>query len=315
MAGSQERTLEDVSTDRRIEPRRVTLADTLAIVAGFGVAIALRPVPYLPPPSMGIVVPIWFVVIWWSIGLLLTTALATAFAIVVRQLMFRRPARPAEWVAVLLGLMIFREALPNIDDMINQRFSPDWLSRSFGLCRWIVGGIGAVMSLVCLAVLGLLRRMSPHGFKTIILAAAILALLWGPIRVFSMEFPWLIPSPPIESTPAGVFWAWLEIRKYLGLLPLGLLFGIPATAALEDRRARTPRGRLWTEWPGPGISLILVFSWLVYLYLVQSEWPPFDLNAERVVVPFWIAGVWWLCRWIVNRLGDRWQRWLTPIDP
>ncbi len=314
MAESQERTVEDASTETRAEPRWVTLADTMAIVAGFGVAIAVRPVLNLPPPSMGIVVPIGYFVVWWSIGLLLTTALATAFAVVVRQMMFRRPALPAEWVAVLLGLLVFREALPNLDDLVNRWFPHEWMSRSFGLCRWIVGAVGALVFLLGLAVLGLLCRVLPHTLKTMILAASILALLWGPIQVFSIEVPWLIPSPPVESTPAGIFWAWLEIRKYLGDLPLGLLFGIPATAALMGWRARMAKGRLWTEWPGPGIGLVLILLWLIFLYLLRSEWPRDDLMAERFVVPFWILGVWWLCRLIVHRLGDPWRQWLTPAD-
>jgi hypothetical protein len=298
----------------RAEPRSLTLTDCLAMVAGFGVAIAYRQIPPMPPPTMGIAIPVWLIVAWWSLGVLLATALATAFVVVERQFMFRRPARPAEWVAILLGILIFREALPDLDDLVNRWLPPEWPTQSFSTSRGIVGAIGAVVFLVGLAVLGLMRRVLPHALKTIVLVASILGLLWGPIRVFSMEVHWLIPSPPIEPTSPAILWVWLEIRKYLGLLPLGLLFGIPAMATLKDWRARESKGRLWTEWPGPAIGLVLCLFWLVSLYLLRSESPPHDLNAERVVVPFWIAGVWWLSRWITDRFGDRWRRWLTPAD-
>ena len=199
--------------------------------------------------------------------------LATAFAVVLRQLTFPRPALQAEWIAILLGLLVFRAALPNLDDLVNRWFPQEWMSRSFGLCRWIVGAIGMVVFLLGLAVIGVLRRLLPHGLKTKILAVSILALLWGPIRVFSMEVPSLIPAPSIESSFPGLFWAWVEIRNYVGMLPLGLLFGIPATAAIEDWGAREPKIRLWTERPGPAIGLVLALLRLVYLYLVYSEWP------------------------------------------
>ncbi|MGP0067941.1 MAG: hypothetical protein ACLQGP_30650 [Isosphaeraceae bacterium] len=314
MAGSREPIVEEGGTDRRAEPRSPTIADSLAIVAGFGIALSLRHVLNSQGYLIGFAVPIWLIVLWCSVGILFATALATASAVVVRQMMFRRPARAAEWLAILLGLLIFREALPELDDLVNRWLPPDWPAESFGKGRWIIASVGTALSLAGLTMLGLLRRWLPHASITMILAGSILGLLWGPIPVVEQEVPWLIPSPAMESTSTGVFWAWLEIRKYIGLIPMGLLFGIPATAALEDWKVRASKGRLWTEWPGPAIGLVLVLVWLVFLYLVRSEWPPQDLNAERVVVPFWIAGVWWVSRWVVEHLGATWHRRLMPVE-
>ena len=242
MAESQERTVENGGgTERRPESRSVTLADCLAMVAGFGFAFASRQNPPMPLPSMNIVIPVWVVVAWWSIEILLAMALATAVVVLVRQTTFRRPARPAEWVAILLGLLVFREALPNIDDLVN-RWLPNWPDLTFGEGRWIICAIGTVVFLVGLAGLGLMRRALPHGLKTMILVASFLALMWGPSRVFALEGPWLLPSPAIELTSPPLFWAWLEIRKYLWFLPSGLLFGYPCDGGAQGLEGSRVQG-------------------------------------------------------------------------
>jgi hypothetical protein len=294
------------------EPRSMTLADVLAIVAGVGISLAIPPVSGFPPP----LIPIspWFIVAALVVWLLSAVALAISSAVLVRLAAYNRPARPAEWLAILLGLLLVQRALPNPDNVINWAFGQEWLSKSFALCRWIVGGIGLLAFLVGITVLVAMRRVMSHWAKTPLLAALALVLLWGPLDVFVREAPWLLPSWP-EERPKWLFWAYVEGRRYAAMLPLGLLFGVPATAALARWVRRGSRRWLWTEWLGLGAALLLVSLWIASLYLLRSEWPPDDLIAERAVVPVWVVGVWWLSRAIVRRFGDAWDRWLNPGEP
>jgi hypothetical protein len=159
-----------------------------------------------------------------------------------------------------------------------------------------------------------MRRVMPHWAKTLVLATLALVLLWGPLDVFAREAPWLLPSWT-EERPGWLFWAYLECRQYAAMLPSGLLFGVPATAALARRNRKESRPWVWTEWMGLGTAMLLGLLWLGSLFLLRSEWPPDNLNAERVVVPVWVVGVWWLSRAIVRRFGDAWDRWLNPGEP
>ena len=125
---------------------------------------------------------------------LLAVGHATSWAALVRVAVYRRPARPAEWLAILLSLLLVQRALPNPDTVINAAFGQRWLTNSFGLCRWIVGGIGALTFLLGITLLASLRRGMPHWAKMLSLATLALVLLWGPLDVFAREVPWLLPA-------------------------------------------------------------------------------------------------------------------------
>jgi hypothetical protein len=226
----------------------------------------------------------------------------------VRQLTYRRPAHPAEWLAILIALLLGQRAIPNLDTVVNWLFSQSWTSNSFGLCRWIVGGAAMAAFLLSLAVLGLVRRAIPYWTKTLFLAVFALILLWGPFQALAMEGPWLLPSGS-GLQPQWMFWIYGESLRYVAWLPPGLLFGVPATAALAEWRQRGSRRWVWTEWMGIGIVLLLGFLWIGELYL-RSEWPSDRLNAERAVLPVWVLGVWWLSRRAIAHFRNAWGHWL-----
>jgi hypothetical protein len=290
------------------EPRSMTLADLLVIVAGVGISFTIPPISGFPPPfipiSPGFIIA---ALVDWS---LLAAGLTTSLVILVRLMAYRRPARPAEWLAILVALLLVLRTVPDLDTVVNRAFGREWLSNSLGTCRWIVGGIGLAAFLVGIMVLVAMRRVMPHWARTLVLAALALVLLWGPLDVFSREAPWLLPSWT-EGRPEWLFWASVEGRRYAAMLPLGLLFGVPARAALARWERRGTRRWIWTEGLGLGTALLLGSLWLGSLYGLRSEWPPDGLNAERAVVPVWIVGVWWLSRAIVRRFGDAWERWLS----
>jgi len=290
----------------------MTIADMLAVVAGVGIAITcpLSPLAsYLPYAQIPVLSLIIVASIWFSLAL----ALATSLAVVLRQVNYRRMAYPAEWVAILLGLTMLKPALPNLDNVVNQAFRSDWLSTSFGLCRWIVSGAGMIVFLAGFVVLGVLRRVLPHWLKTLVLATMALAMLWGPIDVFSREAPPYAPSWT-GLRPKWVYWVYVESRQYAARLPLGLLFGVPVTAAMVQWRGRGSRRWVWTEWIGVGVGSILGLLWLVFLYLLRSESPPDGLNAERIVVPVWLVAIWSSSRFVVKHFGDDWNCWLAPME-
>ena len=107
--------------------------------------------PFMP-------IPVWFIVVSLVVWSLLALGLATALAVLVRQLTYRRPAHPAEWLAVLIALLLVLRVVPNLDTVVNRSFGQSWTSDSFGLCRWIVGGAAMAAFLLGLAVLSLVRR-------------------------------------------------------------------------------------------------------------------------------------------------------------
>jgi hypothetical protein len=294
-----------VGRTQRPEPRSMILADVMAVVAGLGIAFLLPPnsgmLPFMP-------IPVWFIVASLVVWSLLALGLATALAVLVRQLTYRRRAHPAEWLAVLSALLLVQRAVPNLDTAVNGIFGPSWTSNSFGLCRWIVGGAAMAAFLLSLAVLGLVRRAIPYWTKTLFLAVFALILLWGPFQALAMEGPWLFPSGS-GLQPQWMFWIYGEGLRYVAWLPPGLLFGVPATAALADWRQRGSRRWVWTEWMGIGIVLLLGFLWIGELYL-RSEWPSDRLNAERAVLPVWVLGVWWLSRRAIAHFRNAWSHWL-----
>ena len=270
------------------EPRSMTLADIMVIVAGVGITLVVHPVSAFPPPFAPI--SAWFIVAALFAWFLWGVELATSLVILMRQGIYNRPARPAEWLAILVALLLAQRAIPNLDTVMDWTFRREWLSHSFGLCRWIVGGLGMVVVLVGIVAMVLMRRVMPHWAKTLVLATLALVLLWGPLDVFSREAPSLLPSWT-EEYPGWLFWAYLEGRQYAAMLPEGLLFGIPATEALLERVRPGSRRWIWTEWLGLGTALLLGSFWIASLYLFRSEWPPDSLNVERAVVPVWVAGV------------------------
>jgi len=284
----------------------MTIADMLAVVAGVGIAITIRPIAgYVPYPQ----IPVWYLIVvaslWWFP---LVLALATSLAVLLRQVNYNRMAHPAEWVAILLGLLVLKTAMPSLDYVVNDGFGSEWLSTAFGLCRWIVSGAGMIVLLAGFVALGVLRRVLPRWLKTLVLATMALAMLWGPIDVFAREAPSFAPSWTGLRTK-WFFWVYVESRQYAARLPLGLLFGVPATAAIIQRKRW-----VWTEWIGVGVGSILILLWLVFLYVLRSESPPDDLNAERIVVPVWLLASWWTSRFVVKRFGDGWNRWLAPLE-
>jgi hypothetical protein len=250
----------------------------------------------------------WFIVgviLYWCLLALVSGA---SMAVLGRQGVYERQARPAEWLGILIALEMVR--VPNLDEAVNACFSRQMLNGSYGLCRWIIGGIALVGISGGLIVLVLLGRWLPCWLRTVALWVLALLFLWGPAQACILEFSSLLPALS-KFGPDWLFWIVVELRRCVGAIPGGLLYGIPATAILLDWRSHLPRAWVWTEKVGAGAGLLIGLGLLGFLYFGRSEWPPDGLRAERIVTPLWILAVWALSWWIIVHFGPFWNRYLA----
>jgi hypothetical protein len=284
----------------------------MAIVAGAAICMGL----FVGGGGLGLWVgPVFPAMALWLVGialcqwLLFMAAMATSVAVIERQMAFHRSAYAAEWISIVIALSTLKEWLLPVDGFVNQVFPREWVLTSFGRCEWIVAAAGLLVSVAGIVVLRWRRRALPRWSKTLIVAVALLVLLWGPIEVMAREGSQLFPAPP-DTAPSWLAAHWIEARFWLIRVPLGLVYAIPATAALSQWRARGAQGRIWTERPGPAIALIMGLFLFVSLYFLRAEWPADRINAERLLFPLWIAALWLLSRFIVKRFEETWSRWL-----
>jgi hypothetical protein len=312
MADANLQSGQEPRTRTRSDPRSLTLADMMSIIAGAAVGVALLgtgrfalPVaPYLPP------LPLWFPILLLCSWCLLTLGASTSFAVIGRQMAFRRPAFAAEWLSILLALSLFKETVPSVDGLVNRWFPYPWVSTAFGQCEWILAGAGLFVALLGILVLAWGHRVCAPWAKTVLLAASLFLLLWLPLEVLARDGSVLFPAPP-ERAPRWIIALATEIRVSIGRLPTGLVYAIPAVATLLQWKARGAAGRKWTEWPGPVVALLLGLFYLVSLYVLRGEWPPDRLYAERAIVPVGILGLALLGWFLVNRLGPSWSKWFA----
>ena len=236
--------------------------------------------------------PLWVVLLWGASALVASLAFATAMAIVARRFRYGGMPRPAEWLAILIAAAMLGLALPNVDEAVNwsrglsSGFSGS-LDRNYSLFRWAWAGVATVVALVGLARARRGPTMARRpGSRRSVLTGVATALLWGPIPVCSLELPWMIWGPALAAgeVPGAMFNFWLEVRKGIARLPLGLLFGVPIVATVRDRlRSDRPAWR-WTEWVGAasaGWLALIVFGF----WLLELNW------AERLAASLWLAAV------------------------
>jgi hypothetical protein len=307
MLGPNPHEADHAPTGRRIEPTSLTISDLIAIVAGVAIAIAAWP-PFSVPPMMPGSIPYWFVIgliLYWCVLALETGA---SLGVLARQALYRRRARPAEWLGMLIALELV--TLPSLDGAVNACFSHQMILSAFGMCRWILAGAALLAICTVLALLAFLGRLLPCWTRTIALAVLALLFLWGPAQVLAQEIHSLLPRLS-RFRPEWLFWIVVESRRALGEIPMGLIYGIPVAAIVRDWRTQRERIWLWTEKAAVGVGLAIGLGALGLFYFGRSEWPPDGLRAERIVMPFWLLAVWGLSRWLISRFGPWWNRCLA----
>ena len=288
----------------------MTLVDLMALVAGVGASYALVAnfaVPTVNRTRLDLLV---FTVLWFL------EALSLAFSTValVRVGTYQRMPTSAEWLGLLVGLLLLTNLRAfRIDDWIHSfRWAFQFLDPiSYTGLHWIGAGLLSAGSLVGLGLVWLGRRSFPTWLKTILLALVALQGMAGPLWVVGFHgADWL--------TPAGGFGPGTASTLYRGAcllaanLPMGLLFGVPAIASLNERFS----GRRWSwiEWAVLSISMLTGF---IFMMTYRWEFRVFSLAwlAERLLVLAWFAVIAFLSRWILIRSRAGVRRWIgVPAD-
>ncbi len=287
----------------RPEPRSMTAADMMALVAGVGLGIVLQqPVQRFnagrPYPDRGVS------------DLVMAAAVAVSVVVIARLIRYGRRARPAEWLAILVAIFHASDRPEwQVDRAINLVLGSFMRADvSFSTLRWAMGGLAAMMILAGLGVLRRERDSLPPWFKTVATAWLAFLAIWGPIQVIGINGPDLLA--PSSGFGAGlgpaVYWM---ICQHLAWVPFGLLFGVPLIAAIDGRVRRFPWA--WTEWAG---SITFLVALLVASTLRKGMVGGLStLSAiEKGLDIAWFLGISLVSRWALIRLRPTWSRLFDP---
>ena len=97
----------------------------------------------------------------------------------------------------------------------------------------------------------------------------------------------------------------------IAAVPFGLMFGIPAVAAMTER-LRGFRWN-WVEWVGFNASIIVILGLAM---LDRTEFPEFTWGwlAERLILLIWYLAVALLSRLFLVYLDPTWERWIGLLS-
>ncbi len=290
----------------RSEPRSMTIADLLALMLGVGIVLTFCGIPPISAQarqSRNLISDIDILT-----GLFVPLALVS----LQRQFAYRRPARPAEWLAIVFAIFLIHLSLPwwthDIDRLRGRLWAQSWWTWP-RLSRAHLTGVALLSLLAGLVILAGLRNQLPHWTKTILISGLIFVWILIPQEFLYLESPQATFQPVGQGTlqERWLAWSYGAMCQFVVSLPIGLAYGIPALAALIERRAGS-RPWVWTEWIAAAASLMNALLILGFVY-----WPPLqgwtddEIVALRIATPFWILGVaavsWLLIRfwtWLVK---------------
>jgi hypothetical protein len=217
-------------TDRPAEPRGLTLADLMVLIAGVAVALALPDEATRPDNVVGLNRVAEWVLVWLKYlnEQLSKLCLAPGFAALCRCARYRRPIRSPEFLALTVGwLMLFRVVTnpPNgwITFSLPIHVSPTMGNyqvdeRGYGL--WYLGWfLAGCVAAVCLAMGTIRRRLSAW------MPPILLLLTWAAVvRHLSGTLMW-------HARPRLASWAFVSIDKWIYFATI-LPQQLPTAAAL-----------------------------------------------------------------------------------
>ena len=284
----------------------MTLADVLALVAGvavsYAVATGLPEGPFVRTP--------WLQLVFTSIRFLQGTTLAIAVVALVRVGVYRRMPTGAEWLAILVGSTLLTEwPYLQVDSWVYAyRGAFATLDTiSLNAVRWLAAGLFLAPMAIGLGVIQVGRRHFPTWFKTLLLAWEALLAMSGPLQILGEHGADLI-SPSQGFGPGTASTLHRGACGLAAWLPMGLLFGLPATAGLIERAER--RSWTWVEWAAVvGSILTLGFAMATYHGEFAASTPAGI--AERVLVLVWFLTIIVLSRLILICFSEAWSRWIA----
>lgn len=225
-----------------------------------------------------------------------------------RQIVFKRPARAAEWLAIFEIASFIKVMLFDLATAVNQPFGRGWLAISIAARRYVLGGVALAVLIGGLCGLAQWANRLPHWAKTLTLATMVLAGLWV-MDVGSVEFNRLVQDA--SGQQSGLLRS-LFVNACLSAaeLPKWLLFGVPAVAALVERRDGRRRW-VWTEWVGFGtvaVSELVVFTLSFYWLWSDGAGLSDDETAQRILLPVLIVAI-GAISWFIVSCWQRFAAW------
>lgn len=230
-----------------------------------------------------------------------------------RVAVYRRMPSAPEWMAIVVACSLpgdwpwlqvdhwiasCRWAFPSLDGF------------SYVGMRWVGAGLFSAAIAIGLGVLRLGRTAYPSWLKTLMLAWLVLVAMSGPLWVFSQHGADLI-TPTNGFGPGVLSTLYRGACLLLAALPMGVLFGLPAVAALVERIGG--RRWSWAEWSASSATILTGFV-AMRTYQGEFKTPSPAWAAEWLLVLAWFVAVALASRWILLHLGERWRRWVEGPD-
>jgi hypothetical protein len=291
----------------------MTMMDTIALVVGVALGFVL-----IHPPSNGPVIA-WLtprqIILFRVVAVLVGMALAVSVVSLARVVIYQRMPRPSEWLSILVSSVLIAGHGFSIQDafrvFLNDFPVIEDLPLSMIAREWLMGLVLTIPVVSGLLLVRLTRRIFPYWLKTLLLIGCALIAALGPLSVIGIHGADLI-SPSEGFGPGGGSILYRSALGLIAFLPFGLLFSVPAVAALAERLRRADWK--WTEWAGSNASAMVIVS-LTLLY--RAEFPELTWGwlAERVLLLIWFVVVGLLGRWIVIHIGPAWNRWFGLVPP
>ncbi len=283
----------------------MTLGDVMALSIGVALGMAFET---RSGGGFGLIVPPgWVLAVLGILALLWVACLALSAVVLARLVRFRRQARPAEWLAILVAVARLADGSDfGVDYWVNEVLQKILLGAPlFSALRWGIAGVGLAIIGVTLAILRTGRRRLAPWLMTTGLAWAAFVALWGPIPVLGLEGPDLMA--PSEGFGPGDFSTLHRAAcLLLAQVPVGLMFGVPVIAAFAERVRRLPWA--WTEWASV-VASGLAGTFLAMLHRFEFARPSLAWVVERGLVALWFLGVGLLSgalvRWLAQAPGAR----------
>lgn len=297
----------------RPEPRSMTLVDVMAMVVGVAVGLAIveNQDVYVMSGFLTMVPDRFAGMAQHSVGWIWGVSVTMAAVTLGRVARHRRGPRPAEWLVIVIaiGYASGGDRIWFPAERVNFRvMTPMDAIEDFHRERSIVASLAGLVAVLGLIVLRRLRRKLPAWAVTIGLCLALTLLAWGPIYVAAMDATaWISPSIGINGAEL-VNISILAATTWAGLVPTGLLIGIPLVGAIADVNRR--RGWTWVEWGS------MVSSGLILPILLAGWRPDFDPGSwircvEWLTAISWVAGILGLS-WLVHaKLGPIGRHWYS----
>jgi hypothetical protein len=215
---------------------------------------------------------------------------------------------PAEWLAILLTFVILALQNFSLYDAVDVVLAKVPGLNDLGLTivglQWLMGLFFSIAVVLALILLGVAKKRIPDWGKTVLLTGVAVIASVGPLWAIMTHGADLI-SPSEGFGPGSTGILYHEACMDLASVPLGLLFGIPAVAAMTER-LRGFRWN-WTEWVGFNASIIVILG-LGMLH--RAEFPELSWGwlVERLILLVWYLIVALLGRLFLVYVNPIWER-------